>query len=72
MKKLAIVGAGAAGVFCAAALKKSQNLDVRIYEASGKPLQKLLLTGGGRCNFTNLNVDKNIPREFFPRGASAI
>lgn len=72
MKKLAIVGAGAAGVFCAAALKKSQNLDVRIYEASGKPLQKLLLTGGGRCNFTNLNVDKNIPREFYPRGASAI
>ncbi len=72
MKNLAIIGAGAAGVFCAAALKKNTGLGIKIYEASNKPLQKLLLTGGGRCNFTNLNVDKNIPKEFYPRGASAI
>ena len=33
MKNLAIIGAGAAVVFCAAALKKNTGLGIKIYEA---------------------------------------
>ena len=42
--KIAVVGAGAAGVFCAANL--SEKFEVEIFEAQNKPLKKLLLTGG--------------------------
>lgn len=50
-----IVGAGAAGLFCAgsaAALGRR----VLVLEQSSQPGQKILISGGGRCNFTNLNV----------------
>ena len=65
--KIAIVGAGASGIFCAANLPKS--CDVKIFEAQNAPLKKLLITGGGRCNFTNTNIDKLEPKNFYPRGA---
>ena len=68
MKTLVIVGAGAAGVFCATRLKGVGGLRVVVLESTSKPLQKLLLTGGGRCNFTNMNVDKNNPLDFYSRG----
>ncbi len=66
--KVAIIGAGASGVFCAANLPK--DLDVTIFEAQSAPLKKLLLTGGGRCNFTNVNIDTKEPKNFYPRGAN--
>ena len=66
--KIAVVGAGAAGVFCAANL--SEKFEVEIFEAQNKPLKKLLLTGGGRCNFTNENIDSQDPKNFYPRGAN--
>ncbi|MFR6034699.1 MAG: NAD(P)/FAD-dependent oxidoreductase [Bacilli bacterium] len=50
--------------------EKSQNLDVRYTRL--REACKSFCFRSGRCNFTNLNVDKNIPREFYPRGASAI
>lgn len=69
MKSLAIIGAGAAGMFCAAALRGAKNLRISILEASGAPLKKVLLSGGGRCNFTNAAIDGGNPKDFYPRGA---
>ena len=69
MKSLAIIGAGAAGMFCAAALRGAKNLRISILEASGAPLKKVLLSGGGRCNFTNAAIDGGDPKDFYPRGA---
>ena len=51
-----IVGAGAAGLMCAAeALKRKRS--VLILEKSNKAGKKILISGGGRCNFTNLNIE---------------
>lgn len=46
-----IIGAGPAGLMCAANLSKKINYV--ILEKNNKPGVKLLLTGGGRCNLTN-------------------
>ena len=45
----AIIGGGAAGLFCAG----SFNTPKIILEASEHPAQKLHVSGGGKCNFTN-------------------
>ncbi len=50
-----IVGAGAAGLMCAIAAGK-QGHSVLILEKSNKAGNKILISGGGRCNFTNLNI----------------
>lgn len=54
MPKTVIIGAGAAGCFCAIEVKRRRpDIDVTVYEAGAKPLAKLAVTGGGRCNLTN-------------------
>ena len=50
-----ILGAGAAGLFCAAEAAK-RGARVGILERSDKPGKKILISGGGRCNFTNLHT----------------
>jgi hypothetical protein len=51
-----ILGGGAAGLMCAiTAAKRQQN--VVVIEKSNKVGKKILMSGGGRCNFTNLIVD---------------
>jgi predicted Rossmann fold flavoprotein len=47
-----ILGAGAAGLFCAFSAGQ-RGLRVRVLEGSNKPGKKILMSGGGRCNFTN-------------------
>ena len=47
-----IIGAGAAGLFCAAHIKNT-NKRVIILEGSNRPGLKLLVSGGGQCNFTH-------------------
>lgn len=50
-----IIGAGAAGLMCGAeAGKRGRN--VLILEHAEKPGKKILISGGGRCNFTNLYI----------------
>jgi predicted Rossmann fold flavoprotein len=50
-----ILGGGAAGLFCAfSAGQRGQR--VRVLESANKPGKKILMSGGGRCNFTNLDV----------------
>lgn len=65
--KVIIVGGGAAGFFAAANLA-SENLDVLILEQSSQFLQKVKLSGGGRCNITHACFDPNELVQFYPRG----
>ncbi len=52
-----IIGAGASGLMCAqAAGKRGRN--VLLLEHSKEAGTKILVSGGGKCNFTNLSVDK--------------
>ncbi|WP_131780929.1 NAD(P)/FAD-dependent oxidoreductase [Legionella gresilensis] len=48
-----IVGAGAAGMMCAIEAG-ARGRQVLILDKSNKPGKKILMSGGGRCNFTNL------------------
>lgn len=66
---IAIIGAGAAGCFCAINLKQMiPNADVHIFESKGKALAKVAVTGGGRCNLTNtFNKVSNL-LDVYPRG----
>lgn len=50
-----VLGAGAAGLMCAIeAGKRSRR--ILVIERSNKPGKKILMSGGGRCNFTNLHI----------------
>jgi predicted Rossmann fold flavoprotein len=51
-----IVGAGAAGLICAITAAK-RGRRVVVLEKSNKPGKKILMSGGGRCNFTNYYID---------------
>jgi predicted Rossmann fold flavoprotein len=48
-----VLGAGAAGLMCAATAAK-RGRRVALLEHGGQPGRKILISGGGRCNFTNL------------------
>lgn len=50
-----IIGAGAAGLMCAIEAGKRKR-SVLVLEHANKPGKKILMSGGGRCNFTNLNI----------------
>lgn len=53
-----IIGGGAAGLCAAVYLKQNnRNLSVRILEALPRVGKKLAVTGNGRCNITNLEID---------------
>ena len=67
--KIAIIGAGAAGCFCAIELKRRlPDAIVDIYEAGNKPLAKVAITGGGRCNLTNSFESIDNLKDAYPRG----
>lgn len=51
-----IIGAGAAGLMCAITAAK-RGRRVLVIEISNRPGKKILMSGGGRCNFTNLEMD---------------
>ena len=50
-----IIGAGAAGMMCAIQAAQ-RGKSVLIIEHTKKVGEKIRISGGGRCNFTNLNV----------------
>lgn len=53
-----IIGAGAAGLMCALEAGK-RGRKILIIEKSAKIAEKIRISGGGRCNFTNLHVTKD-------------
>ncbi|MBI2793019.1 MAG: NAD(P)/FAD-dependent oxidoreductase [Ignavibacteria bacterium] len=50
-----VLGAGAAGLFCAA-VAAAKGKTVTVLEHNLVPGRKIRISGGGRCNFTNLNT----------------
>jgi predicted Rossmann fold flavoprotein len=50
-----ILGAGAAGLMCAA-VAGARGQQVLLLEQSRQPAEKIRISGGGRCNFTNLHT----------------
>lgn len=68
-KKLLIIGGGAAGFFCAVnAARLNPFLQVLIVEKSNSVLQKVKVSGGGRCNVTHACFDKDEMASCYPRG----
>lgn len=53
-----VIGAGAAGLMCAAEAGK-RGRRVLVVDHAKKPGRKILISGGGRCNFTNYDVTAN-------------
>lgn len=51
-----IIGAGASGLICAATAGK-RNRKVLVLDKHSRPGRKIIVSGGGKCNFTNLYVD---------------
>ena len=51
-----VIGAGAAGLMCAIEAGKRQR-NVLILDSANKVGKKILMSGGGRCNFTNYNIN---------------
>ena len=70
---IAIIGAGAAGLFSAINLKKlSPDVNVSIFESSSNVLSKVGVSGGGRCNLTNSFEDVKAISTAYPRGDKLI
>ncbi|MFZ1529268.1 MAG: NAD(P)/FAD-dependent oxidoreductase [Ferruginibacter sp.] len=70
-KKLAVIGGGAAGFFCAVnAARMYPGLQVLVAEKSAKILSKVKVSGGGRCNVTHACFSMADMLKNYPRGAS--
>jgi len=52
-----ILGGGAAGLMCAAHVNQNSDLHVGIIEGNDQLARKLRISGGGKCNITNVEVD---------------
>ncbi len=64
-----IVGGGAAGFFTAINIvEKNPKLKVAILERGAEVLQKVRISGGGRCNVTHAIFEPNELVKFYPRG----
>ena len=53
-----IIGAGSSGLMCAARLVYHGIKSVLLLDSNPKAGKKLAITGNGRCNLTNLSLDK--------------
>jgi len=59
-----VIGAGAAGLFCAAQAGQ-RGLRVLLVDHAEKVAEKIRISGGGRCNFTNRDLDPATPHKYF-------
>ena len=59
-----VIGAGAAGLFCAA-LAGQRGLKVLLLDHSERIAEKIRISGGGRANFTNRDLDVRAPQRHF-------
>ena len=56
---VAILGGGAAGLMAAARLNERGGLSVCVVEGNAKPGAKIRISGGGKCNITNVSVTEH-------------
>ncbi|HBK83791.1 MAG TPA: aminoacetone oxidase family FAD-binding enzyme, partial [Flavobacterium sp.] len=68
MQKIGIIGGGASSYFLAANLPKNLTYTVTIFEQAKEPLQKVKISGGGRCNVTHACFNINDLVQNYPRG----
>ena len=69
MKKVIIIGGGAAGFFTAINAKEmNPSLEITILEKGKEVLQKVKISGGGRCNVTHACFEPKELVKFYPRG----
>lgn len=69
MRKVIIIGGGAAGFFTAINAKEmNPELDITILEKGKEVLQKVKISGGGRCNVTHACFEPKELVKFYPRG----
>ena len=59
-----VIGAGAAGLFCAG-VAGQLGLKVLLVDHAEKVAEKIRISGGGRCNFTNRELDPRAPHKHF-------
>lgn len=72
-KTVAIIGGGAAGIFAAARLaEEAPELNVVLLERAAKFLQKVRISGGGRCNVTHRPLSPSKFAANYPRGAKRL
>lgn len=71
--KIIVIGGGAAGFFAAINIAE-KHLDYRviILEKTSKLLQKVKVSGGGRCNVTNERSKPSELVQFYPRGTKKL
>ena len=62
-----VVGAGAAGLFCAG-LAGQRGLKVLLIDHAERIAEKIRISGGGRANFTNRDLDARAPQRHFIGG----
>lgn len=75
MKKydLVVLGGGAAGFFCAInSAMLNPSLKIAIVEKNREVLQKVKVSGGGRCNVTNAITEPDVLIENYPRGHESL
>lgn len=72
MHRIAIIGTGAAGCFAAANIPAAAGCEIVVFEKGRKPMQKVKVSGGGRCNVTHacFEIPELIRR--YPRGQSLL
>lgn len=72
MKKIIVIGAGASGMMAAITAAEC-GASVTLLEGMEKPGKKLLITGSGRCNLTNLNQARaDAYRSMYPEAARKV
>jgi len=59
-----VLGGGAAGLFCAG-VAGQLGLKVLVIDHAAKVAEKVRVAGGGRCNFTNRDLDPRAPHKHF-------
>jgi predicted Rossmann fold flavoprotein len=69
MKRIAVVGGGASGIFASIAAAEHDHTQVTVLEATSNTLQKVKISGGGRCNVMH-DTSKSMPTILgsYPRG----
>lgn len=75
MKQITIIWAGAAGLMTAATIlenTESESCHIHIFEKNKTPGNKIVISGGGRCNLTTGIEDKKILLSKYTRGADFI
>ncbi|MBE9116160.1 NAD(P)/FAD-dependent oxidoreductase [Lusitaniella coriacea LEGE 07157] len=71
--KIAIAGGGAAGFFSAITCAATYpHIQVLLLEAGRKPLSKVRISGGGRCNVTHHCFDPALLVQNYPRGGKVL